>query len=84
MVSEFSLIIKYSILNFVYGNYIAIDVIPFNNMSTISNIFHSYSSTLLMFSVDDDDDDDDDDDTDDDADADAADVDEDDDEWPPL
>ena len=80
MVSEFSLIIKYSTLNFVYGNYIAIDVIPFNNMSTISNIFHSYSSTLVMFSVDDDDDDD----TDDDADADAADVDEDDDEWPPL
>ena len=76
------IIIKYSTLNFVCGNYIAIDVISFNNMSTISNIFHSSSSTLVMFSVDDDDD------TDDDADADAADVDEDDDEdddeWPPL
>ena len=74
------IIIKYSTLNFVYGNYIAIDVIPFNNMSTISNIFHSSSSSLVMFSVDDDDDTD--------ADADAADVDEDDeiddDEWPPL
>ena len=72
------IIIKYSTLNFDYGNYIAIDVIPFNNMSTTSNIFHSSSSSLVMFSVDDDDD------TDDDADADAADVDEDDDEWPPL
>ena len=73
------IIIKYSTLNFVYGNYIAIDVIPFNNMSTISNIFHS-SSSSFMFSVVDDDDTD--------ADADAADVDEDDeiddDEWPPL
>ena len=53
-------------------------------MSTISNIFHSSSSTLVMFSVVDDDDDDDDTD----ADADAVDVDEDDeiddDEWPPL
>ena len=74
------IIIKYSTLNFVYGNYVANDVIPFNNMSTTSNIFHSSSSTLVMFSVDDDDDTD--------ADADAADVDEDDeiddDEWRPL